>query len=213
MSVGAGLATWFLLSPAADGTGSLPWLTAALVGWIAFVAAHVLWVALSVGGLDAVETRRHAQREDPRRAVRDALHIVAALASVAGMGAMLLAASFDPLTRAINAGIGRAAVFGSWTLIQLTFMLRYAALFYEDEDEGESGSEPPIDFHTRDDPAYIEFAYPAFTVGTSFATSDSDVRTSRIRAAVLGHTLLSFFFGSVVLASVISLVLQLVSVG
>lgn len=207
----AGIAVWAWQSSAAQqADGTVPGLTGALVGWIAFVIVHALWVWLSVRGLDAAQTRRHARREDPSRVVRETLHVVAAIASVAGMGAMLLAAGSDPMGRVVNAGLGLATVLGAWAVIQLMYMLRYAAIYYEDV----SGSRvPPIDFNTDDeDPTYLDFAYFSFTIGASFATSDANVRTAQVRAAVLGHSLLSFFFGSVVLASATSLMLQLVSV-
>lgn len=187
---------------------STPWLTAALLGWIALVAVHSLWVTWSVRGMDADQTRLHAQREDPRRAVRDALHVVAAAAAVAGMAAMLVAADSTSVARVINAGLGLAAVLGAWTIIQIVYMLRYAALYYEDPKD----SSPAIDFNSDDAPTYLEFAYFAFTIGASFATSDAAVRAAPIRLAVLRHSLLSFFFGSVVLASATSLMLQLVSI-
>ncbi|MGO1181446.1 MAG: DUF1345 domain-containing protein [Micrococcaceae bacterium] len=187
---------------------STPWLTAGLIGWIVFIAVHALWVTLSVRGMDAEQTRLHARREDPSRSVRDILHVVSAAAAVAGMGAMLIAADSAPVARVLNAALGLAAVLGAWTIIQIVYMLRYAALYYEDADSAASAA---IDFNNDQDPTYLEFAYFAFTIGASFATSDAAVRATSIRLAVLRHSLLSFFFGSVVLASATSLMLQLVS--
>lgn len=239
-AVGAGVlvgATVRLWEAAAGApTGTSPWLSGALSGWLAFVLVHAVWVCLSVRGLDARRTRMHAQREDPVRAVREGLHVASALASVAGMGAMLLASGSDPVGRAVNAGLGLAAVLGAWVVVQLMYMLRYAAIYYRDAPAAdasaaaeasraaaEAGTEasgqadaasavPPIDFNSRQEPTYVDFAYFAFTVGASFATSDASVCTTEMRRAVLSHSLLSFFFGSVVLASATSLMLQLVSV-
>ncbi|WP_291796575.1 DUF1345 domain-containing protein [Brevibacterium sp.] len=210
-----------LCMAAAEAELALPsLLTSALIGWVVFVGVHTVWVWFSVRGLSPEQTRRHAQREDPRRSVREALHVGAAVASVAGMGVMLLAADSDPVGRVLGAGLGLASVLGAWVLIQLMYMLRYAALYFEDDAGGGGGRDaagggalPPIDFHTDESPTYVDFAYFAFTVGVSFATSDSDVRTRRMRGAVLGQSLLSFFFGSIVIATATSLMLQLVGTG
>lgn len=198
----------FLLS-GAEAQVATPLLTAGLLGWIVFIAVHTLWVVLSVRRLDAEQTRIHAQREDPRRSVRDILFIGAASAAVAGMGAMMIAADSAAVTRLLNAALGLAAVLGSWAIIQVMYMLRYAALYYGDT---ETSASPAIDFNHDVEPTYLEFAYFAFTIGVSFASSDASVRSRPIRRAVLRHSLLSFFFGSVVLASATSLMLQLVSI-
>jgi uncharacterized membrane protein len=50
-----------------------------------------------------------------------------------------------------------------------------------------------------------DFAYFAFTVGTSFAVSDVDVTDDTMRRAVLGHQILSFFYNTSILATVITL--------
>jgi uncharacterized membrane protein len=53
----------------------------------------------------------------------------------------------------------------------------------------------------------MDFAYFAFTIGTSFAVSDVDVTSRAIRRAVLGHQILSFFFNTSILALAINLVI------
>ena len=50
-----------------------------------------------------------------------------------------------------------------------------------------------------------DFAYFAFTVGTSFAVSDVDVTDDAMRQAVLGHQILSFFYNTSILATVVTM--------
>jgi uncharacterized membrane protein len=54
------------------------------------------------------------------------------------------------------------AVVLSWCLVNTVFALKYARLYYVDEDGG-------IDFKQEEPPAYSDFAYLAFTVGMAFA--------------------------------------------
>ena len=62
-----------------------------------------------------------------------------------------------------------------------------------------------IDFTQEPDPTYRDFAYVGFTIGMTFQVSDTDIGKSTIRTAVLRHALLSFVFGSVILAITINL--------
>ena len=50
-----------------------------------------------------------------------------------------------------------------------------------------------------------DFAYFAFSVGTSFAVSDVDVTADEMHQAVLGHQIFSFFYNTSILATVISM--------
>ncbi len=49
----------------------------------------------------------------------------------------------------------------------------------------------------------------AFTVGMSFAVSDSEPTSTGIRRVVLGHALLSYAFGTGVIAVTINLIANL----
>ena len=73
-------------------------------------------------------------------------------------------------------------------------------------DEPDEGG---IDFKNVAAPTYSDFAYLAFTVGMSFAVSETEPTTTRIRRVALGHALLSYTFGTGVLAVAINLVTNL----
>ena len=48
--------------------------------------------------------------------------------------------------------------------------------------------------------------YTAFAVGVSFAISDTDLKTTRVRRIALGHAWLSYLFGTVAVAATINLI-------
>ena len=92
----------------------------------------------------------------------------------------------------------------SWALVNTVYAFKYARLYYFDEpDDG------GIDFKQEDPPTYSDFAYLAFTVGMSFAVSETEPTATRIRRVALGHALLSYVFGTGVLAVAINLVTNL----
>jgi uncharacterized membrane protein len=83
--------------------------------------------------------------------------------------------------------------------VHTVFTLRYARLYYLDEDGG-------IDFNEADPPRYSDFAYLAFTIGMTFQVSDTDIQDKTIRATILRHMWLSYVFGAVIVAITINLI-------
>ena len=81
------------------------------------------------------------------------------------------------------------------------FTLRYAKLYYS----GGGG----IDFNQPEPPAYVDFAYLAFTIGMAFQVSDSNLQTRKIRATALRHALLSYLLGVVIVGMTINLIMEL----
>jgi uncharacterized membrane protein len=66
-----------------------------------------------------------------------------------------------------------------------------------------------IDFndpHHRDRPCCSDFFYVSFAVGMSFASSDTNLTSTRMRKTALGHALLSFAFGTMIIASVVNVI-------
>ena len=93
----------------------------------------------------------------------------------------------------------------SWCVVHTVFMLRYAHEFYSDLGGG------GIDFGDKDRPDYLDFAYLAFTVGMTFQVSDTQISNRTIRRTVLRQALLSYVFGTVIVAVTINVVAGLVS--
>jgi uncharacterized membrane protein len=181
------------------------WIVAVVIGWAVASAVYSSWVWLSVGRMDASATAAHATREDPSRAVTDILVLIASLASLTAVALVLIAAqSAQGSARAELAGLAVLSVALSWFLVHTLFTLRYARLYYRGDPGG-------VDFNQEELPAYSDFAYLAFTLGMTFQVSDTNLGTREIRSTALRHALLSYVFGSVILATVINLVAGLSS--
>ena len=103
----------------------------------------------------------------------------------------------------INPQLVSTSVAISWLAVHTIYALTYAKTYFYEKPIG------GIDFNfknTRDQPRYSDFAYVAYAVGMSFAISDTNLTSSRMRATALGHGLLSYVFGSVIVASVVNLI-------
>ena len=150
--------------------------------------------------LDSRQTARRAKREDPGKLLADGLLLSASVISLAAVVVVLVkAANSGALTRDLLVALAAVSVVIAWIVVHTIFTLRYALLYYVDENGG-------IDFNEPDAPRYTDFAYLAFTVGMTFQVSDTDIQDKRIRATILRHMWLSYVFGAVIVAITINLI-------
>jgi uncharacterized membrane protein len=184
------------------------WELGLVVGWGAACLLYVSWVWLLIGRMDAASTAEHARREDPARGVSDLLILVASVASLGAVALLLAQARGESGARSgALAATALAGVALSWLLVHTLFTLRYAAQYFA--GDGSADGVRDIDFNTDEPPRFTDFAYVAFSVGMTFQISDTDLRTSELRALVLRHALLSYVFGTVVVATTINLAISL----
>jgi len=187
-----------LIAAAAVSIGG--WEFAPSVGWATAALIYSAWVWIVVSRFDGEQTRTHAIVEEPARGVSDALIVVLSMASLISVGIVLVqAAAASGVERALIAALAIGSVALSWILLHTLFALRYARLYYREPVGG-------IDFNQDEKPRYTDFAYLSFTLGMTYQVSDTDVTDHRIRATVLGHSLLSFIFGAFILATTINLI-------
>jgi uncharacterized membrane protein len=175
----------------------------AVAGWdaAAVVLAVLGWIVIM--RTDPAETRRLAAAEDPGRRAAWAIVILASIFALFANAAVLRdVRSCAAETRDIFVGLCVTAVAAAWLLTHTAYTLRYAHLYYRDDDEGEGG----LTFPGEGDPAYVEFAYFAFTIGMCFQVSDVAITSRQIRRAVLAHSVLSFAYNTAILATAVSLV-------
>lgn len=170
-----------------------------LIGWIVAALVYIGWTWADIWPMDASATASHATEEDPSRRIAHLLIIVASVASLVGVGFLLLAAPQGHSAAVIAAVVAVVGAAVSWFAVHTMFALHYAKAYYQAPVGG-------IDFHQSAPPRYSDFLYVAFTVGMSFAISDTDVGSSSLRVSILGHALLSYVFGSVIIASIVNLV-------
>ena len=185
-----------LLVPAMGQEPELHWLST----WATFCAAFLLSVLVSLRGLDAEGTRRLAEREDDGRNLSRALLFTGSLVSLFAVGSGILRGhQLDRQRNSMETVVVLATLVTvalTWLLVHTDAMLHYARLYYEGDDGGiDFGPEPP---------SYTDFAYLAFSVGMTFQVSDTTVSDRRIRRAVLHHSLLSYLFGTILVALTIN---------
>ncbi|MEO9095483.1 MAG: DUF1345 domain-containing protein [Microbacteriaceae bacterium] len=177
------------------------WAYAAIVGWAAAASTYIVWVWWIIGRMDSEATARHASFEDPSRATVELLLLLASVASLAAVTAVLVQAHSSQGTgRVLLAALAVLSVALSWGLVHTLFTLRYASLYYGGTSAG------GVDFNQFEAPRYSDFAYLSFTIGMTFQVSDTNLQSSQVRTTALRHGLMSYLFGTVILATLINLV-------
>jgi uncharacterized membrane protein len=175
---------------------------APVVAWVVTTVVVLRWVWRTIWPQDAAGTERLAEGES-RLHTTDTAVLGGAVVS---LGAIVLAVvrahGRTDATAVAAVLLSLAGAVLSWALVNTVFALKYARLYYLEEDGG-------IDFKQPAPPAYSDFAYFAFTVGMAFGPPEMDVTSSPIRKVSLGHALLAYVFGAGVLAVAVNLVTNL----
>jgi uncharacterized membrane protein len=181
-------------------TGSLP----ALIIWESIAAVYL------IAGFLLCRPKSVTSKESGRSGVLDTLSWVLPLAaSLVGISSAVHVlvvrglkepAQSEGVVLAVAASV---AIIISWHLLHTGFAQIYeTSLAWRPE-------EPGLTFPSKPGPTFADFLYFSFTIGTSFATSDITVNTSRMRWMVLVHSVISFFYNALVVAVAFQVLQQL----
>jgi uncharacterized membrane protein len=179
----------------------LGWELGALAAWD---VASTLFLVVSwdiILRADSTMTRELATIEDPTRRTAALIILNLTMASLLAVAFTLAAA--DDQQGWERGGYVVAALLTvvlSWLVLNTLYTLRYADHYHAPNGPGvEFGGDT-----TTDPPDYRDFAYLAFTIGMCYQVSDQTIRTRHLRRTVLIHSVLSYAFGVVIIASSIN---------
>ncbi len=181
---------------AAVGT-NYSWSFALLVFWDVTVLIICIGMWLSVRNMDAVETEKHATKDDPGRRLTSGIILTASVVSLAGVIVLVRDGGHaQGIEQVLDIALGVASVVISWVAVHLIYTLRYADLYFKDNDA--------IDFNSNEAPTYQDFAYVSFTIGMTYQVSDTNFKSREIRTAARQHAILSYVFGTAIIATTIN---------
>jgi len=171
--------------------------TLQLLDWWCFCAVlYVIAVAIAVTVV--ARSRRSVHRWVTARllvgritgVVSGASTVLASLCGIAG--AVQVKLQYTGADRVSATVIGTTAMLLSWMLLHWGHAQLYLRLHRR-------SPRPLLAFPGTAHPRLSDFVYFAFTVGTTFATSDVDVLDPRMRWAVAKHSILSFFYDGAII--------------
>ncbi|MEU8112860.1 DUF1345 domain-containing protein [Micromonospora sp. NPDC048986] len=172
-----------------------------LVIWTIAAGTILVWVWRACWSASPGRTEQLAEAERQSRSTDVAILIASGISLVAVAEALIRASNQQDTEAVTLVILSVVAVVLAWALVNTVFALKYARLYYR-YDGG-------IDFKQEDPPAYADFAYVAFTVGMSYAPGENEPTSNPVRRVALGHALLSYTFGTGILAVAVNLVTNL----
>ena len=165
--------------------------------WCALGSVYVL-VTLIVLGRSAGRPEPSADapisRLEVSSVVRRISFFATVFASLVGAGAALtlLGIRNEDGDHSGEIALGVWTMLLAWGFLHWGFAQLYLQNYFASADA-------PLRFPNTTRPRLVDFAYFAFTLGTSFAASDVEVRSTRLRWTVLWHSVISFFFNGFII--------------
>jgi uncharacterized membrane protein len=180
--------------------------TRLLIAWNVGAWAFLMLVARMI-----TDPRREAsvwsRPEDENQWVLVVLGILASLAAIAAivweLGPVKNMAGWEKTGHLTLVGL---TVVSAWAFLQVMFALHYAGVYYQRHKGGVHGG---LEFPGNPQPDWMEFFYQAFTLGCTFASSDVNVSSKRMRRIVVIQGVADFFFNAIILALTINVAANL----
>jgi uncharacterized membrane protein len=200
------------------------WALRLLTFWVVWAVTYLGLTWFLISRSSAQQTRRWAldQRTPPRLQISILRSVIVRILRAGflvsrtsslffiifvSLVSLVLAISLAPDVRDLETTRGASLAFtaalgvvSAWGVLNTSYALHYAYLYYRSEE-----SPGGLAFPGEQSPTQRDFAYFAFTIGTSAAVSDVDVTEDGMRRAVLGHQTLLFFYNTSILATAISM--------
>jgi uncharacterized membrane protein len=175
------------------------WPVSSLVAWDVAGLVFLVWVWVTIARADTLATARIARAEDASRTAAEAVLVGAGTASLLAVAFALVQAGHSTAPgRGLLTALAVGSVVLAWASVHTVYLLRYARLYFSPPVGGiDFGDEPPD---------YRDFAYLTLTIGMTFQVSDTDLTAKKARRAAIHHALLSYLFGTVIVAITINVV-------
>jgi uncharacterized membrane protein len=180
--------------------------TRLLIAWNAGAWAFLVMIALMVRD-PRRDARVQARPEDENQWVLVVLGVVAALAAIAAIVWELgPVKNMTGWAKTGHLALVGATVLSAWTFLQVMFALHYAGVYFMRQKGGIHGG---LEFPGNPQPNWMEFFYQAFVIGCTFASSDVNVTSKRMRRIVVIQGVVGFFFNAIILALTINITANL----
>jgi uncharacterized membrane protein len=186
-----GLALWLA-------AWALHWQMPLLIGGDAFFVIYLALMLRFAAQITPDGLRRRAGVEDEGMPLIALLAFGAVVLSVVSIFA-LLARDPDPW----ELSLAIASVPLGWLTLHTIAAFHYSHLFYapeEAETRGAVAGAACLDFPGTREPGAWDFLYFSFVIGMTAQVSDVTIHAGGIRRLVLAHSIVSFFYNTVLLA-------------
>lgn len=172
-----------------------------------FFLAYLVFIAFVVARVSPPELRQRAEIEDEGIF----LVILIALAAIAvSFVAIVIVLKQKHGVAPVPLALAISGVPLGWCTLHTMAAFHYADLYYARKEHGPQ-SIRGLDFPHTKEPGIWDFLYYSFTVGMTAQTSDTNVLDAKMRRATLGHSIVSFFYYTAIIAMSVNAVINIAS--
>lgn len=177
----------------------------------AFFIVYLVLELLKFRDMTPEFLRRHAASTDEPPWVIVAVTFGAVMVTIGSLFLLLNEAGQPDV---LELTLALTAVALGWGSIHTMTAAHYAHLYWRPEDgpREADGSKPlhgGLDFPGDDEPGIHDFLYFALVIGMTAQTSDVDITRSAMRKLTTLHSVVSFFFNTVLVAAAVNVVVSL----
>ena len=176
-------------------------ITRVLIGWNAAAIAYAVLAFEMMARATRAHMRLHACTQDEGKYTILALVLISSMLTLFSTAVEMSAAKdVHGTLKAMHVALAGLTVFTTWWVNQIMFALHYAHDYYRHTGRKDRG----LMFPGTAQPDYFDFLYAAAIIGTSGQTADVSFNTSPTRRLAMVHSVLAFFFNTIVLALTIN---------
>lgn len=181
-------------------------VTRFLIAWNVGVWLFLILALKMMTTATVTDLRKRAGLEEEGRVATLILVTLATAAAFVALGLELSQALQDKAPdQTLRVAIALAAIFGSWLFVNFAFALHYAHEVYRTKL-----SINALNFPNEKEPDYWDFLYFAMVLGTTFQTSDVEIRSRILRRTAMVQGLVAFLFNTAIIALTVSVASQLI---
>ena len=183
------------------------WSFGLLAAGDTFFLVFLVWTAIRALEMTPKDLRERARYEDEGIL----LIVLVTLAAVGlSLGSIFAVIADENRRDVAHLAAALIAVPTGWLTLHTIAAFHYANLFYADVDPSQDSRDAGgLAFPDCDEPATWDFLYHSFVVGMTAQVSDVQVLNTGMRRFVLLHSVMSFFYNTVLLALSVNFAVQL----
>jgi uncharacterized membrane protein len=190
-------------------SAAVEWHLRLLVAWCGGALFFLLQIAAMFASLDADGVRERSQQSARAEGHAPMLVgvVLTVLASIGTVMYLLNRAQAQTESYRLYLALSPIAIAESWLVLQATFAVYYARLYYEPAAPGRPEAiGEGLQFPTPVPPDYWDFLYFSTTLAMCYQVSDVTVTSRFIRRVVMVQCLISFFYYTVLIGLVMNLI-------
>lgn len=184
----------------------IDFLTHLMISWDTFSLCMIVMTWFTFSITQPAQIREQSKIQDTSRTVIFFLVLIATIASFLAVLLLLFSKHLFKNAEIFHLSIALAGMVLSWFLIHTIYTLRYAHIFYGDDQIDPTTHAGGLIFPGNKKPEYLDFAYFSFVLGMTFQVSDVQITSKYIRRMAMWHGLLSFGYNTVMIALTINVI-------